>query len=65
MDSTLMGQSFFLNVKDGFCNKRGQGCTVLAGQAGLMYTNGKPANPSNGRVPISYISDAMTCLTLA
>jgi len=48
MDSTLMGQSFFLNVKDGFCNKRGQGCTILAGQASLMYTNGKPANPSNG-----------------
>jgi hypothetical protein len=48
LDSTLMGQSFMMNIKEGLCNQKGQACTVLAGKVGLMYTDGKPADPSNG-----------------
>jgi hypothetical protein len=49
MDSTLMGQSFMMNIKEGICNQKGEGCTILAGKVGLMYTDGKPADPSNGK----------------
>ena len=56
MDSTLMGQSFFLPIKEGMCNKGDKGCTVLAGKVSLMYTDGKQADPSNGMILQSSIS---------
>jgi len=46
--STNLGQSFFYTMPRNLCNRNGKGCTVLAAQVGIEYTDGKPANPSNG-----------------
>jgi hypothetical protein len=48
MDSTLMGQAIMVNIKDAFCNQKGQSCTVLAGKVSTMFTNGKEATPAAG-----------------
>jgi len=45
--STNLGQSFFYTMPRTLCNSKGP-CTVLAAQVGVVYTNGQPANPSNG-----------------
>jgi len=45
--STNLGQSFFYTMPRTLCNRNGP-CTVLAAQVGVVYTDGKPANPSNG-----------------
>lgn len=48
-DSTSMGQSFFLSVRNGMCNELAKGpCTILAGRVGVMWIDGKKADPSNG-----------------
>jgi hypothetical protein len=39
------------------CNSKGP-CTVLAAQVGIVYANGKPANPSNGMSPCRRRSNA-------
>jgi len=46
-DSTLAGQSFFLNIVKGFCNEKGP-CTVLGGRVGVMFEDGTEANPAKG-----------------
>jgi len=45
--STNLGQSFFYSLPKQLCNRDGA-CTVLAAQVGIVYADGKPANPSNG-----------------
>ena len=44
-DSTLGGQSYFLNINKGFCNDQGP-CTVLAGKVGVMFEDGTVADPA-------------------
>ena len=46
-DSTLGGQSYFLNINKGFCNDQGP-CTVLAGKVGVMFEDGTVADPAKG-----------------
>jgi hypothetical protein len=46
-DSTLSGQTYFLNINRGFCNENGP-CTVFAGRVGVMFLNGTKADPSKG-----------------
>jgi hypothetical protein len=46
-DSTLSGQTYFLNINKGFCNGNGP-CTVLAGQVGILFEDGTIADPSKG-----------------
>jgi len=43
----MQGQSFRYSLPKQLCNSKGA-CTVLAGQTGVVYADGKPANPSNG-----------------
>jgi len=45
--STNLGQSFFYTMPKTLCNSQGP-CTILAAQVGVVFTDGKPANPSNG-----------------
>jgi len=45
--STMSGQAFFYTLQKQLCNSQGP-CTVLAGNVGVVYADGKPANPSNG-----------------
>jgi len=45
--NTNMGQNFRYNGPKMFCNQNGP-CTVIAAQVGVVYADGKPANPSNG-----------------
>jgi hypothetical protein len=44
-----MGQSFRYTMARTLCNSKGP-CTVLAAAVGVVYTDGKPANPSNGNL---------------
>ncbi|KAF2400595.1 hypothetical protein EJ06DRAFT_397833 [Trichodelitschia bisporula] len=46
-DSTLAGQSYFLNIKKGFCNENAP-CTVYAGKVGVQFEDGTKADPSKG-----------------
>jgi hypothetical protein len=50
MDSTLSGQTYFLNIDKGFCNDQGP-CTVLAGKVGVMFEDGTKADPAKGCTP--------------
>jgi len=45
--STNLGQSFFYTMPRNLCNSAGP-CTILAAQVGVVYADGKVANPSNG-----------------
>jgi hypothetical protein len=50
-DSTLGGQSFFGTITKGLCNNmngKKQDCTMLAGRVGVMWADGRQADPSNG-----------------
>jgi len=50
-DSTLGGQSFFGTITKGLCNNmngKKQDCTMLAGRVGVMWSDGRQADPSNG-----------------
>jgi hypothetical protein len=38
---------FMLNMRNGFCNDHGP-CTIIAGRAGVMFTDGSKADPSTG-----------------
>jgi hypothetical protein len=55
--STNLGQSFFYTMPRNLCNRNGKGCTVLAAQVGLEYTDGKPANPSNGIITLASVTE--------
>lgn len=46
-DSTLSGQPIFYRMPKTLCNSAGP-CTILAAQTGVVYADGKEANPSNG-----------------
>ena len=51
----MRGQSFFLSIRDGLCNSIVKGpCSILAGKVGVMWTDGRQADPSNGLETISY-----------
>jgi hypothetical protein len=56
-DSTLMGQSFFGSITKGLCNNMGtkQDCTMLAGRVGVMWADGRPADPFNGKTEKSVL----------
>jgi hypothetical protein len=52
-DSTLGGQAYFGSITKGICNNLGkdaksQDCTMLAGRVGVMWADGRQADPSNG-----------------
>jgi hypothetical protein len=47
-DSTLSGQTWFLNIDKGFCNGNSS-CTVLGGKVGVMFEDGTPADPATGK----------------
>jgi len=42
-----MGQSFFYSMPKTLCNSQGP-CTILAGRVGVVFADGKEANPSTG-----------------
>lgn len=46
----MMGQSFFYSMPKTLCNSQGP-CTILAGRVGVVFTDGKEANPSTGMIP--------------
>jgi len=47
-DSTMQGQAIFMSMPPKtLCNRDGP-CTILAGKVGVVYADGKDANPSNG-----------------
>jgi hypothetical protein len=46
-DSTVLGQTNFFKLPEGFCNKDGP-CTVLGGRVGLMFENGTVPGPAAG-----------------
>jgi hypothetical protein len=54
--STNLGQSFFYTMPRTLCNRNGP-CTVLAAQVGIEYTDGKPANPSNGMIALLLVRE--------
>jgi len=43
----MQGQSFYYTLARSLCNSEGP-CTVLAGQVGVVYADGKLATPANG-----------------
>lgn len=48
-DSTLSGQSFFVNMAQGICSSTTNGpCTVFGGNVSVEFANGTKATPSNG-----------------
>jgi hypothetical protein len=51
-----MGQSFVGTITKGFCNNMDnkiQDCTMLAGRVGVMWADGRQADPSNGKTPLT------------
>jgi hypothetical protein len=46
-DSTLLGDTFFGAINNGFCNDNGP-CSVLSSRVQLEFEDGKPATPATG-----------------
>jgi len=45
--STMQGQAIFYSMPKTLCNSQGA-CTILAAQVGVVFADGKDANPSSG-----------------
>jgi hypothetical protein len=56
-DSTLGGQTFFMNINKGICNATAHEngpCTVYGGNVKIMFADGTLATPAQGKIYCYY-----------
>jgi len=47
----MQGQAIFYSMPKTLCNSQGA-CTILAAQVGVVFADGKDANPSSGIIAL-------------
>ena len=51
----MRGQTFRFSMPRTLCNSQGP-CTILAGQVGTMFTDGKIATPASGKTVLVFVT---------